>query len=149
MCVIFYSSFVCISAYAKQYYGSPSSWATSGFPQYCVSTCVRFSCTQHASLWIPNQRRKIKFAIFSMVHCERAFDPGTLGFLITAPPSVCVPEVIGVLAVRKSLCWYARGLCLCPCMITPRGFTSLPTQEAEYSFSGFKPTIKQKNKLQG
>jgi len=32
--------------------------------------------------------------------------------------------------------WYARGLCLCPCVITPRGFTSLPTQE-EYSFSGF------------
>ena len=82
--------------------GVPSSRATSGFPQYCVSTCVRFSCTQHASLWIPNQRRKIKFAIYSMVHCGRAFDPGTLGFLITAPPSVCIPEVFGVLAVRIS-----------------------------------------------
>jgi len=31
--------------------------------------------------------------------------------------------------------WYARGLCLCPCVITPRGFTSPPTQD-EYSFSG-------------
>jgi len=35
--------------------------------------------------------------------------------------------------VRDLCCclWYARGLCLCPCVITPRGFTSLPTQEAE------------------
>jgi len=57
MCVMFYSSFVCISAYAKQYYGSPSSWATSGFPQYCVSTCVRFGCTGHTSLWIPTQKK--------------------------------------------------------------------------------------------
>jgi len=134
--------------------GVPSSRTTSGFPQYCVFICVRFGCTQHASLWIPNQRRKTKFAIYSMVHCGRAFDPGTLGFLITAPPSVCIPEVFGVLAVRiskpknkkKSLCWYSRGLCLCPCMITPRGFTSLPTLEAEYSFPGFKPTIKRTNK---
>jgi len=39
--------------------------------------------------------------------------------------------------------WYARGLCLCPCVITPRGFTSLPTQETAYSFTGFIP----KNKL--
>ena len=29
--------------------GLPSSQATSGFPQYCVSTCVRFGCTRHAS----------------------------------------------------------------------------------------------------
>jgi len=42
--------------------------------------------------------------------------------------------------------WYARGLCLCPCVITPRGCFSLPTQEAEYSFSGFIPTNKQTNK---
>ena len=39
---------------------------------------------------------------------------------------------------------HARGLFLCPCVITPRGFTSLRTQEAEYSFSGFNPT-KQNN----
>jgi len=32
------------------------------------------------------------------------------------------------------------------CVITPRGFTSLTTQEAEYSFSGFIPTNKQTNK---
>ena len=80
--------------------GVPSSRTTSGFPQYCVFICVRFGCTQHASLWIPNQRRKTKFAIYSMVHCGRAFDPGASGFLITASPSVCVPEVIGVLAMR-------------------------------------------------
>ena len=66
---------------------------------------------------------------------------------------------------------YAHGLCLCPCVITPRGFTSLPlgggvwvfgvdsnkqtikqtntrlqTQQAEYSVSGFIPTHKQTNK---
>jgi len=29
--------------------GVPSSWATSGFPQYCASTCARFGCTRHAS----------------------------------------------------------------------------------------------------
>jgi len=50
----------------------------------------------------------------------------------------------------RSLChclWYARGLYFCPCVITPRGFTSLPTQEAEYSFSGlFQQTNKQTNK---
>jgi len=33
-----------------------------------------------------------------------------------------------------------------PYVIAPRGFTSLPTQEAEYSFSGFIPTNKQTNK---
>jgi len=42
--------------------------------------------------------------------------------------------------------WYARGLCLCPYAITPRGFTSPPTQEAVYSFSGFIPTNKHTDK---
>ena len=28
--------------------GVPSSRATCGFPQYCVSTCVRFGCTRYA-----------------------------------------------------------------------------------------------------
>jgi len=32
-------------------------------------------------------------------------------------------------------------------VITPRGFTSLQTKEAEYSFSSFIPTNKQTNKL--
>jgi len=41
---------------------------------------------------------------------------------------------------------YARGLCLCPCVTTPRGFTALPTQDVEYSCSGFIPTNKQTNK---
>jgi len=30
-------------------------------------------------------------------------------------------------------------------VITPRGFTSLPTQEVEYGFSGFIPTNNQTN----
>ena len=49
----------------------------------------------------------------------------------------------------RGLCrclWYARGSCLCPCVITPRGFTSLPTQEPQYCFSGLIPTNKQTNK---
>jgi len=33
-------------------------------------------------------------------------------------------------------------------MITPRGFISLSTQEAEYCFSGFIPTNKQANKME-
>jgi len=64
------------------------------------------------------------------------------GYLITVPPSVCVPDAIGALAV-----WIQKQKKrLCPCVITPRGFTSLPTQEAKYSFSGLIPTNKQTNK---
>ena len=37
-------------------------------------------------------------------------------------------------------------MCLSPCVITPRGFTSLQKKEAEYSFSGFITTNKQTNK---
>jgi len=80
--------------------GVPSSRATSGFPQYCVSTCVHFYCTRHASLWILREKKKLR---------------------------------------------------LFPCVITPRGFASLPTQEAnsEYSFPGFIPTNKWKKKIEG
>jgi len=54
---------------------------------------------------------------------------------------------MGVCTVSHCLVtWYARGSCLYPCVITPRGFTSLPTQEVKYSFSGFVPTNKQTNK---
>jgi len=31
--------------------------------------------------------------------CGSAFEPGVSGLLVTAPPSVCVPDVIGVLTV--------------------------------------------------
>jgi len=58
-----------------------------------------------------------------------------------ASPSTC--RVLTIDWQVRGMCrclWYARGLCLCPCVITPRGVTSLPTQEAEYSFSGFIPT---------
>ena len=41
--------------------GVPSSRATSGFPQYCASTCVCFGCTQHASCVDPKPK-KIKKA---------------------------------------------------------------------------------------
>jgi len=51
-CVLF---FLCVYICACKYLiqnniaGVPSSRATSGFPQYCASTCVRFGCTRHAS----------------------------------------------------------------------------------------------------
>ena len=45
-----------------------------------------------------------------------------------ASPSTCRVLIIDwhVRGLYRCL-WYARGLCLCPCVITPRGFTSLPT----------------------
>jgi len=62
-CVL--SSIVCISAYAvfecqlqNNITGVPSSWATSGFPQYCAHTCARFGCTRYASVLIPNPPKK-------------------------------------------------------------------------------------------
>jgi len=58
-----------------------------------------------------------------------------------APASTC--RVLTIHWQVRGLCrcrWYACGFCLC------RGFTSLPTQEAEYSFLGFIPINKQTNK---
>jgi len=61
--------------------GVPSSRATFGFPQYCVSTCVRFGCTRYVSLWIPNKtknqkkvRKKVRDSVFGLtwlVGCRR------------------------------------------------------------------------------
>ena len=65
MCVLFYSSFVCISAYANVYF----------------KTIII--------------KQKIRIILIAGVPSSQALP----GFLITAPPSVCVPEVIGVLAV--------------------------------------------------
>jgi len=65
MCVWFYSSFVCISAYANVYF---------------KTTIIK---------------QKIKIIFIAGVPSNQA----PPGFLITAPPSVCVPDVIGVLAV--------------------------------------------------
>jgi len=44
---------------------------------------------------------------------------------------------------------YTSRVCLCPSVITPRGFTSLSKQEAEYIFSWFGPTNKKTNKGHG
>jgi len=65
MCVLFYSSFVCIPAYANVYF---------------KTTIIK---------------QNIKIILIAGVPSSQAL----LGFLITAPPSVCVPDVIGVLAV--------------------------------------------------
>ena len=60
-----------------------------------------------------------------------------------ASPSTC--RVLNIDCMCRCL-WYARGLCLCPFVTTPRGFTSLPTQEVGYSFLGYIATNKQTNK---
>jgi len=65
MCVLFYSSFVCISAYANV---------------YCKTTIIK---------------QNMKIILIAGVPSSQALS----GYLITAPPSVCVPDVIGALAV--------------------------------------------------
>ena len=55
--------------------------------------------------------------------------------------SFCGPR-----SLHEPRTWRIPGLCQCPCVINPREFTSLPTHEAKYSFSGFIPTNKQTNK---
>jgi len=65
MCVLFYSSFVCISAYANVYF---------------KTTIIK---------------QNIKIIPIVGVPSSQAFP----GFLITAPPYVCAPDVIGVLVV--------------------------------------------------
>jgi len=64
MCVCFYSSFVCISAYANVYF----------------KTIII--------------KQNIKIILIAGVPSSQALP----GFLITAPPTVCVPDVIGALA---------------------------------------------------
>jgi len=70
-----------------------------------------------------------------------------VGPVMRASPSTCrvlsMDWQVRGLGLSCHCLWYARrGVCLCPCVTTPRGFTSL----AEYSFSGFIPTNKQTNK---
>jgi len=65
MCFLFYSSFVCISAYAYVYFRTS----------------------------IIKQNKRI--ILIAGVPSSQAL----LGFLITAPPSVCVPTALGALAV--------------------------------------------------
>jgi len=65
MCVLFFSSFVCISAYANIYF----------------------------------KTKIIKQNIQTILTAGVPSSQALPGFLITAPPSVCVPDVIGVLAV--------------------------------------------------
>jgi len=65
MCVVFYSSFVCIFACANVYF---------------KTTFIK---------------QNIKIILIAGVPKSQALP----GFLITAPPSVCVPDVIGALAV--------------------------------------------------
>ena len=69
ICVLFYSSFVWISAYAN----------------------VSFNMRMYTSI---NTKK-------SEVHCGSAVGFGQVlpGFLITAPPSVCVSAVLGALAL--------------------------------------------------
>ena len=75
MFVLFYSSFVCISAYAN------------------VSFKTKII------------KQNIQTILIAGVPSSQALP----GFRITAPPSVCVPDVIGVLAVwiqKKRILWF-------------------------------------------
>ena len=75
MCVLFDSSFVCISAYANVYFKTKII------------------------------KQNIQTILIAGVPSSQALP----GFRITAPPSVCVPDVIGVLAVwiqKKSILWF-------------------------------------------
>jgi len=65
MCVLFFSSFVCISAYVNVYF---------------KTTIIK---------------QNIIIILIAGVPSSQAL----LGYLITAPPSVCVPDVLGVVAV--------------------------------------------------
>jgi len=65
VCVLFYSSFVCTSAYANVYF---------------KTTIIK---------------QNIKIILIAGVPSSQALP----GFLITAPPSVCVPAVLGALTV--------------------------------------------------
>jgi len=64
MCILFYSSLVCISAYANVYFK------------------------------ITITKQNIKIILIAGVPTSQALP----GYLITAPSSVCVPDVIGALA---------------------------------------------------
>jgi len=63
--------------------------------------------------------------------------------LVASPEMRASPSTCRVLTIDWQVrglyrcLWYARGLCLW-------GFTSLPTQEAKYSFLGIIPTNKKK-----
>jgi len=84
MLVLFYSCFVCMSAYANVYF------KTTIFKQ------------------------NIKIILIAGVPSSQAL----LGFLITAPPFLCVPDVIGVLAVwisnktKKKTAIYIKYICI-------------------------------------
>ena len=79
-CVLFYSSFVCIYAYANVYF---------------KTTIIK---------------QNMKIILLAGVPSSQALP----GFLITAPPSVCVPDVIGTLAcgfqTKKKRKWKYPGL---------------------------------------
>jgi len=71
ICVLFYSSFVCTSAYANVYFET-------------ICECIR-QINIHRS----------------EVHCGSAFKPGGSGLPYYYTPPVCVPDVFGALAVWR------------------------------------------------
>jgi len=87
ICVLFYSSFVCTSAYANVYFKT-------------ICECLRQI----------NTRR-------SEVHCGSAIEPGGSGLPYNCTPPVCAPYVLGALAVwwvskKKHLSfWYSMLVC--------------------------------------
>jgi len=60
----------------------------------CFLTCVLF---YFSFIWL----HVYAFAMKSMVHCGSAFEPGASGLPYYCATPVCVPAVIGALAVRR------------------------------------------------
>ena len=88
--------------------------SSQALPYYCTSICVRFGCTWRAGCVDSKPKKKEN----QRVSCLRVYFEKTIikqnikiiliagvpssqtlpGFLSTAPPSMCVPDVIGALA---------------------------------------------------
>jgi len=99
MCILFYSSFVCIYAYANVYFKTTIT------------------------------KQHIKKILIAGVPSSQAL----LGYLITAPPSVCVPDVTGVLSVWIKNQKKKKKSC------KEKNARQAPCPPVRYSFLGPKP----------
>jgi len=102
MCILFYFSFlrlhVCAFAiHSMVHCGSVFEPGASGLPYYFTPPVCVPAVLGALSVWRQNQKKEIRVCVCHSFHgslreCLRA-----RRFLITAPPSVCVPDVSGAL----------------------------------------------------
>ena len=121
VCLFYLTSYVCVYHLSHgPFVGVPSSQALPGF----LITCTRSCCTWCASCMDSKPKNNNKMfdympkpfqffnplPTYNYIHFKTTFmcprsiagvpsSQALLGFFITAPPSVCVPDVIGALAV--------------------------------------------------